>query len=341
MTSTKKMETEKNNDGIKLNVIDPEKQTEIGKKEIIPKKHSDEIKVVNIFKKIQFWQALSVIFIILFIVSLFFITSNANSISKTEAKNKVQAYVDRILAGRAVAEIGNIDEKNGLYSVQLTLQGQNVESYITKDGELFFPAAVELDKITNLPLPTNDASAEGDNVIVEEVSIDDDPVLGNENAPVTMVEFSDFQCPFCGTFRRETFNKIKEEYIDTNKIKLIYRDFPLREIHPFAQKAAEAAECADEQGKFWEYHDILFENQQKLDDEDLKKYAADLKLDTSEFNDCLESGKMTEEVNKDYNEGSSYGIDGTPAFFINGISLSGALPFESFKTIIDKELAKA
>lgn len=170
-----------------------------------------------------------------------------------------------------------------------------------------------------------------------EVSIDDDPIKGKKDAKVTIIEFSEFQCPFCKRYYDETYNQIIKEYVDTGKAKYVFRDFPLS-FHQFAQKASEASECAHEQDKFWEYHDKLFENQQALDISNLKKYAKGLKLDEDKFNDCLDSGKYEDEVKKDMQDGISYGVQGTPAFFINGKLISGAQPYENFKVIIDEEL---
>jgi protein-disulfide isomerase len=183
-----------------------------------------------------------------------------------------------------------------------------------------------------------------------QVSADDDPSWGPADAPVTVIEFSDFQCPFCSRFWNQTLPQIKQEYQD--KVRFVYRDFPLSSIHPWAEKAAEAAECADDQDKFWEYHDLIFANQaalgQQLNTEGLdgvlatfKSYAADLGLDTAPFNDCLDSGKYTSEVQKDLQDGQSYGVTGTPAFFINGQLVSGAQPFANFKTVIDAALEEA
>jgi protein-disulfide isomerase len=160
------------------------------------------------------------------------------------------------------------------------------------------------------------------------------PSKGPENAPVTMVEFSDFECPYCGR-AKDTVDQVTKQYGD--KVRLVFRNFPLS-FHPHAQKAAEAAMCANDQGKFWEMHDVLFANQKALEPEQLKKYAADLKLDTAKFNKCLDSGEKAEAVKADQEAGTKAGVNGTPAFFINGIPLSGAIPFEDFKTTIDGEL---
>ena len=167
-----------------------------------------------------------------------------------------------------------------------------------------------------------------------EVSADDDPVKGDKDAEVTIIEFSDFQCPFCGRFFDQTFSQIKTNYIDTGKIKFVYRDFPLDSIHPQARPAALAAECADDQGKFWEYHDLLFQKQDEWTATGtpfFKQYAKDLGLDTNKFNSCLDSKKHEDEIQKDLNDGVSVGVQGTPAFFINGILLSGAQPYSAFK----------
>jgi protein-disulfide isomerase len=172
-----------------------------------------------------------------------------------------------------------------------------------------------------------------------DVSVDDDPVKGEKNAPVTIIEFSDFQCPFCGRFFLEALPQIEEKYIKTGKARLVYRDFPLSSLHPMAQKAAEASECADEQGKFWEMHDKIFQNQGTLSLSNLKQWATDLKLDTKRFNTCLDSSKYASEVQKDFNDGQAAGVSGTPSFFINGQLLVGAQPFSSFQAAIESELS--
>ncbi len=172
-----------------------------------------------------------------------------------------------------------------------------------------------------------------------QVSLNDDPVKGSGNAPVTIIEFGDFQCPFCARFFFDTLPSIQSEYIDTGKVRLVYRDFPISN-HQYAQKAAEAAECADEQGMFWEYHDKLFENQEQLSTENFKKWASELGIDSIQFDECLDSGRMAGEVQSDLKEGRSYGVRGTPTFFINGIVLNGAYPFETFRQIIEQELTK-
>lgn len=175
-----------------------------------------------------------------------------------------------------------------------------------------------------------------------DVSADDDPVKGDKDAPVTIIEFSDFQCPFCSRFFEQTLPQIKTNYIDTGKVKFVYRDFPLDSIHPQARPAALASECADEQGKFWEMHDLLFQKQDEWVSTGtpfFKKYAKDLGLDSSKFNTCLDSKKYDDEIQSDLNDGANAGVQGTPAFFVNGISLSGAQPYSAFQAAIEQALA--
>ncbi len=266
-------------------------------------------------------------------------------ISSDDATSKVKEYAD-VLTGGGLVGVGDaVNDESGLYKIELTVRGNSVDSYMTKNGKLFFPAAVDLDKffeqvesLGGLEDVTGRVPQQVSGPI--EVSLDDDPVLGDEDAPIAIVEFSDFQCPFCASFRSNTFDQLKEEYIDTGRVKLVYRDFPLDSIHPDARLAAEASECADDQGKFWEYHDILFNNQRSLSVGDLKAYADQVGLDNADFNECLDSRKYKDEVEKDFQDGNSYGVSGTPLFFINGIELSGAQPFANFKRIIESELTK-
>ncbi len=173
------------------------------------------------------------------------------------------------------------------------------------------------------------------------ISVDDDPYLGSNDSKVTIVEFSDFECPFCGKFYRETFPSIKKNYIDTGKVKFVYRDFPLKG-HDFAIGASEAADCALEQNKdkYWEYADKLFNNQNALDLNSLKQYAKDLGLNESRFNECLDAEKYRPELVNDANDGIKYGVTATPYFFVNGVAVDGAYPYNVFESVIEQELAK-
>jgi protein-disulfide isomerase len=162
------------------------------------------------------------------------------------------------------------------------------------------------------------------------------PVRGSGSAPVEIIEFSDFQCPFC-----QRANPVVEQVLKTydGKVKFVYRHFPLPN-HPNARPAAEAAACAEAQGKFWEYHDRLFANPAKLTDADLKAHAAAIGLDASKFNPCVDNRQQKAGVDADIAAADAVGVTGTPAFFVNGRSLEGAQPFDAFKRVIDEELAR-
>ena len=164
-----------------------------------------------------------------------------------------------------------------------------------------------------------------------------DPVVGNKSAPITLIEFADFQCPYCGRVA-PTIKKVQETYGD--RIRVVWKDFPLTQIHPQAFKAGEAAHCAGDQGKYWEYHDRLFANQQSLMPDDLKKHAAALGLDPAAFASCLDSSKHGERVRDGVAQGTRLGVNSTPMFYVNGRILNGAQPYEAFVAVIDEELAR-
>ncbi len=175
-----------------------------------------------------------------------------------------------------------------------------------------------------------------------EVSVGNAAILGDKNAPVTILEFSDFECPFCSRFVLNTMPQIMSDYVNKGKVKLAFRHFPLG-FHQNAKPAAIATECAREQGgdeMFFKMHDKIYGDQQNLSVENLKKWAGELGLKTSQFNDCLDTKKYEKQVDADMKDGQSFGVSGTPAFFINGRMISGAQPFAAFKTVIDEELAK-
>jgi protein-disulfide isomerase len=168
----------------------------------------------------------------------------------------------------------------------------------------------------------------------QQIATANSPAKGPANAPIELVEFSDFQCPFC--FRAHpTVDQVLKAYGD--RIRFVYRHYPLPN-HPNARPAAEASACAAEQGKFWPYHDRLFATQSKLSDSDLKQDAAELGLDPAKFNACVDSRKFKAEVDADLRDGEAAGVNGTPAFFINGRLINGAQPFDTFKKVIDEEL---
>jgi len=168
----------------------------------------------------------------------------------------------------------------------------------------------------------------------EKVATQGHPFIGPPNAPITIIEFSDFQCPFCSRMV-STLEKIRENYKD--QVRLVFRQFPLNSIHPQAQKAAEASLCAANQNKFWEMHNLMFEDK-KLSLSDLKLKAASLKLDTIEFERCLGLNQFNEQVKRDIFDGARAGVTATPTLFINGRPLTGAVPYKQIKQIIDEEL---
>ncbi len=169
-----------------------------------------------------------------------------------------------------------------------------------------------------------------------EVAYDPARLRGSATAPVIIVEFSDFQCPYCRQVQ-PTLKNLLAKY--EGRVSVAYRDLPLREIHPQAQLAAEASRCAGEQGKFWEYHDLLFTNPDKLNRDGLVEQARSLKLDEKQFDSCLSNGKYKAQVEQDLQEGMRAGVTGTPGFFINGVLLSGAQPQAAFEGIIQAELS--
>lgn len=202
-----------------------------------------------------------------------------------------------------------------------------------------------------LPAPSPTPIAGEDDMLPEPsadpAGVGDDPMKGDPNATVTLIEFTDYQCPFCSRHYEQTLPQILKDYVDTGKVKYVVRDFPLS-FHPNAHKAAEASECADEQGKFWEMHDMLFGKQgewSNLPDasETFKAYAAELSLNASAFASCLDTGATAAEVDADLADGSTAGINGTPGFWVvsdDGRSkqISGAYPYETFKAAFDELL---
>ena len=175
------------------------------------------------------------------------------------------------------------------------------------------------------------------------------PTLGRADAPVTIVEFSDYQCPFCQRFVATTLPILKKEYVDTGKVRYVFRDYPLDHLHPQARKAAEAAHCAGEQGKFWEMHDVLFRNQRVLATTQLAEHAKVAGIGGKKFDECLLSGRYAVRVAQGVADGSAIGVQGTPTFvvgkttagdFVQGSAIRGAQPLETFRRVIDQTLVE-
>lgn len=172
--------------------------------------------------------------------------------------------------------------------------------------------------------------------IVDVVVNEGDHIRGNVDAPVTIVEYSDFQCPFCARFH-PTVKQILENYPD--KVRWVYKHFPLASIHPEATPAAEASECAAEQGKFWEFADGLFDNQSRLSKSFYSDLAEDLGLNTSQFDECVSSRKYQDLVQANLDEGADVGVRGTPGSFVNGEVIPGAVPYNSLEQAVERALA--
>lgn len=181
---------------------------------------------------------------------------------------------------------------------------------------------------------------------------DDDVVIGNKDAPVVVIEFSDFQCPFCRRFYTQTLSQLESEYINTGKVAFVYRDFPLTSIHPAALPSAIATECAREQGKWREAHNQIFDEQNKLGSgtvdysiSDVKTWLAQIPgIDSVKLNSCIDSNKYQNEVEKDFQDGVNFGVTGTPTFFIGNsqkgyVAVVGAQPYSVLKSAIDQYLS--
>jgi protein-disulfide isomerase len=184
------------------------------------------------------------------------------------------------------------------------------------------------------------------------ISIADEPALGNRDARIVLIDFSDYQCPFCGKFVLETMPQLERDYILTGKVKYVFRDLPLESLHANAFKAAEAAHCAGEQGEYWEMHKRLYQNQDALDTSDLPIHAQALGLDMTRFTQCLKSGKYVVKVRNNMADAENAGLQVTPSFIIGLVSkngndqnvkvlklITGAQPFSAFKAALDSALA--
>lgn len=233
----------------------------------------------------------------------------------TEAQER--QFYDRLKSGGQIPPDATFESLKDRIGQALVGQQRQAQVQVVI-GELQKQANLKLD----LPQPRIQVAAEG-------------PTRGPKDARVTIVEFSDFECPYCGA-AHDTVEQVMNTY--AGKVRLVYRQFPLS-FHPHAAKAAEASLCAADQGKFWEYHDVLFKNQKKLEPADLKAHATEVGMDGQKFGQCLDSGDKKKAVDADQAAGLAAGVGGTPAFFINGIFLNGAQPIDEFKKVIDGELA--
>lgn len=259
---------------------------------------------------------------------------SAKILNSQEVAEKTVSFLNEVFLNpkNLQGKVRNTSRYGELYQIYVDIirNGEVADTqpvWVTRDGEIVIFDLMNMSEKPAIPEPKRVS-----------VSEDDDPYIGSENAPVVIIEFSDYQCPFCQRFYKQTEKRLLEEY--RGKIKLVYRDFPLEQIHPLALNASVAANCAGEQGKYWELHDLLFENVQEWSKTgNFTKYAMELGLDVDKFEACLSNKSMVDEVRKDLQDGLKAGVTGTPTFFINGIPVTGAQPYEVFKQIIDQELA--
>ena len=247
-----------------------------------------------------------------------FIRKKVEALPVTQPTEEQQKqFFERLKAGGQIPPDTKYEELKD--RIAQALVGQQRQAQVqTVIGDLQKQANLKMD----LPQPRVEVAATG-------------PARGPKDAKITIVEFSDFECPYCGA-AHDTVEKVMGEY--AGKVRLVYRQFPLS-FHPHAAKAAEASLCAADQGTFWEYHDVLFKNQKKLEPMELKAHASEVGIDPQKFGQCLDSGDKKKAVDADQQAGLQAGVGGTPAFFINGIFLNGAQPIDEVKKVIDGELA--
>jgi protein-disulfide isomerase len=294
----------------------------------------DQVRNENLLSRMRKnpWILATVVLGVLFVGALVFngdgsgVTGFAVA-SENEVTEKVLGFLNQQVDEEVFLE--SIEDKGGYYELIVSFQGDQIPIQATLDGNFLIADLV----------PTDDSlgsALTGGNDRVE-VEIGDSPIKGDPNAPITIVEFSDFECPFCETFYSQTLPLIEENFIDNGVVKLVFKDYPLS-FHPSAQKAAEAARCVrdilGDEGYF-EMHDKMFENQLELSDENFKKWASELGVDIGL---CLESGTHFASIQEDLNYGASLGVSGTPGFFVNGIPIQGAQPYEVFQQVILSEL---
>ena len=268
----------------------------------------------------------------------------------------LQRLVRRVLLDREMARTGETEaviEARMVDSVEPVTEQEIEQFYVANQARIPYPLNEVAERIRDL-LEEQRESAARDGFFADlearfaveyrlppmrfTIAADGFAAHGPSDAPVTIVEFSDFECPFCARVL-PALEQVKRHYGDA--VRVVYRHFPLTSIHPHAQKAAEASLCAGEQGKFWELHDLMFAEQNRLAVADLKEKAKRLGLDEGAFASCLDSGRLAAAVRADLHAGSAAGVTGTPAIFINGRPLSGAVPFSTLAAVIDDELSRA
>ena len=240
--------------------------------------------------------------------------------------------------GTGEATLVSTEAQDGLYTIIVNYQGKDIPVFVTLDGRYLVSDPIPIDAAGQVRAAgvaqQQQPSAPSGPV---NVTIGDSPIEGKADAPVTIVEFSDYECPFCERFYSDTLQQLRKNYIETGKAKIVFKDFPLS-FHPNAHKAAEAARCVrDQKGDsgYFKMHDLLFENQATLSVENYKKWARTLGVNGETFDTCLDSGKHASAIDAEEAYGQSLGVSGTPTFFVNGMSLEGAQPYSAFEQAIE------
>ncbi len=277
-------------------------------------------------------------FILIGVILVYTFTALTLSVTPNDLMQYTENQVSFILAeSGGTTQANSIEKISGMYSVNLDIilngQTQNIDAFITPDGNLMIIGdSFKIDKSlqtgaeyevprAEIPLGTRELT------------------LGNPNAPVTFVEFSDIECSFCARFYSDGLVGVRN-LVDQGKVYFVYKHFPLTG-HPEAIPGALAIECAADQGKWVEMHDLIFENQESIGTSQYKSWAIQLGLDSTEFNDCFDNEKHISKINADFELGKAIGVSGTPKSFANGIVISGAQPFLSFENIILSEIEAA
>ncbi|MAG75360.1 MAG: hypothetical protein CL811_01260 [Colwelliaceae bacterium] len=284
------------------------------------------------------WIAASAVLAIVLLVVLFTggsLQLSPGGVSADEAAANLIAFING--QGRGEATLVSSEREGEFYNIVVSFEGEQVPVYVSLSGDYL---------ITDLVPISDDIGPVGSGRVVDtggvqQVELGNAPVKGDASAPVTIVEFSDYECPFCGKFYSETLPQIEENYIKTGKVKLVFKDFPLG-FHANAEGAAVAARCAGALGgdeDYYEMHDLLFENQQGLNRANYVKWAGQVGVSQVNFEKCLDSGEHESKVQADLLQGQSLGVTGTPGFLINGKLVSGAQPYSVFEQAIEAELA--
>ncbi len=285
------------------------------------------------------WIVISVILAIALVISFFWrVPTSSGTVSAQVAAANAVAFINS--QGQGTVTLGSVSQKGAFYEVKVKFQGQELPVFVTLDGNYIVPNPLPITPSAVPLTPEQKQQPPVDQVV--NVTVGDSPAKGNRDAKVVIVEFTDYQCPFCEKFYTETYKQLVQDYIDTGKVRLVVKDFPLSNIHEKAQKAAEAVLCVREQlgdQGYFKMHNILFENQANLSIDNYKKWARSLDVSGVKYDSCLDSGKHEQKVKENFDYGSSLGVTGTPTFFINGKVVRGAQPYEAFKQALDAELA--